>query len=93
MKSSRIDAGRGKVVWDTKVPGDPLGGATVVNDLVCTALLDGTVIALDATRQDRLEVQDGRRHQRLAGRDRRHPLRAGRPNQPAATPRARLPRS
>ena len=36
----------GKVVWDTKVPGDPLGGATVVNDLVFTALLDGTVVAL-----------------------------------------------
>ena len=42
-----IDAANGKVVWDTKVPGDPLGGATVVNDLVFTALLDGTVVALD----------------------------------------------
>ena len=29
------------------MPGDPLGGATVVNDLVLTALLDGTVVALD----------------------------------------------
>jgi outer membrane protein assembly factor BamB len=35
------------VVWDTKVPGDPLGGATVVNDLVLSALLDGTIVALD----------------------------------------------
>lgn len=41
-----IRARTGKVVWDTKVPGDPLGGATVVNDLVFTALLDGTVVAL-----------------------------------------------
>jgi glucose dehydrogenase len=42
-----INAADGKVVWDAKVPGDPLGGATVVNDLVFTALLDGTVVALD----------------------------------------------
>jgi len=41
-----INAANGKVVWDTKVPGDPLGGATVVNDLVFTALLDGSVVAL-----------------------------------------------
>jgi outer membrane protein assembly factor BamB len=42
-----IDAASGAVVWDTKVPGDPLGGATVVNDLVLTALLDGSLVALD----------------------------------------------
>ncbi len=42
-----LDARTGRVQWDTKVPGDPLGGATVVNDLVFTALLDGTVLALD----------------------------------------------
>jgi glucose dehydrogenase len=42
-----INAADGSVVWDTKVPGDPLGGATVVNDLVFTALLDGTVVALE----------------------------------------------
>ena len=47
MRSSPIDARDGHVVWDTTVPGDPLGGATVVNDLVFTALLDGTVVALD----------------------------------------------
>jgi outer membrane protein assembly factor BamB len=41
-----VDAADGHVVWDTPVPGDPLGGATVVNDLVFTALLDGTVVAL-----------------------------------------------
>ena len=42
-----IDAKNGAVRWDTEVPGDPLGGATVVNDFVLTALLDGTVVALD----------------------------------------------
>jgi glucose dehydrogenase len=41
-----IDAANGRVVWDTVVPGDPLGGATVVNDLVFTALLDGTIVGL-----------------------------------------------
>ncbi len=41
-----IDAASGQVRWDTKVPGDPLGAATVVNDLVFTALADGTVVAL-----------------------------------------------
>ena len=29
-----INAATGRVIWDTKVPGDPTGGATVVNDLV-----------------------------------------------------------
>ncbi|HEY3831940.1 MAG TPA: PQQ-binding-like beta-propeller repeat protein [Acidimicrobiia bacterium] len=42
-----IDAANGHVLWDTKVAGDPLGGATVVNDLVFSALLDGTIVALD----------------------------------------------
>ncbi len=42
-----IDASDGTVLWDTKVDGDPLGGVVVVNDLVLTALLDGTVVALD----------------------------------------------
>ncbi len=41
-----IDVASGRVTWDTAVPGDPLGGATVVNDLVFTALTDGTVLAL-----------------------------------------------
>jgi len=44
-----IDAATGRVQWDTKVPGDPLGGATVVNDLVFTALIDGQVVALNRT--------------------------------------------
>lgn len=42
-----VDARTGRVRWATPVPGDPLGGATVVGDLVTTALLDGTVLALD----------------------------------------------
>ena len=41
-----VRASDGTVVWDTNVPGDPLGGTTVVNDLVFTALGDGTVVAL-----------------------------------------------
>ena len=42
-----LDAETGEVRWDTKVPGDPLGGTTVVNDLVFTALLEGQIVALD----------------------------------------------
>lgn len=41
-----VDARDGHVLWSTPVPGDPLGGATVVGNLVWTALLDGTVVAL-----------------------------------------------
>ena len=41
-----IDATTGAVRWATKVPGDPFGGATVVNDLVFIPLLDGQLIAL-----------------------------------------------
>jgi glucose dehydrogenase len=44
-----VDAATGKVRWSTKVPGDPLGGATVVNDLVFTALLGGQLVAIDRT--------------------------------------------
>jgi outer membrane protein assembly factor BamB len=42
-----VDARTGAVRWSRKLPGNPLGGATVVNDLVFTALVDGTVLALD----------------------------------------------
>jgi glucose dehydrogenase len=42
-----IDAGTGRILWDVEVDGDPLGGATVVNDLVLTATLQGTILALD----------------------------------------------
>ncbi len=42
-----IDATTGKHRWDTKVPGDPMGGATVVNDLVLTGTYQGQLVALD----------------------------------------------
>jgi glucose dehydrogenase len=42
-----IDAATGRHRWDTDVPGDPMGGATVVNDLVVTATYQGQLIALD----------------------------------------------
>ncbi len=42
-----LDAKTGAVDWVTKVPGDPFGAATVVNDLVFTALVDGQILALD----------------------------------------------
>ena len=44
---SAVDAGTGEVLWEVDVPGDPLGATTVVNDLVFTVLLDGTILALD----------------------------------------------
>ena len=42
-----VDAKRGKVLWSTEVPGDPLGGVTVVNDLVLTTVVQGQLVALD----------------------------------------------
>jgi glucose dehydrogenase len=42
-----VDARTGHVEWSRALPGNPLGGTTVVNDLVFTALVDGTVLALD----------------------------------------------
>ncbi|HEY7134779.1 MAG TPA: PQQ-binding-like beta-propeller repeat protein [Acidimicrobiia bacterium] len=42
-----IDAATGKVRWDVKVPGDPFGAATVVNDLVLTSNYTGTLFAYD----------------------------------------------
>jgi len=42
-----VDARRGKVLWSTLVPGDPLGGATVVNDLVLTTVVQGQLVAID----------------------------------------------
>jgi outer membrane protein assembly factor BamB len=41
-----VDAVTGELRWSTDLPGNPLGGAAVVGDLVLTALLDGTVVAL-----------------------------------------------
>ena len=42
-----MSARTGQVAWDTKVPGDPTGGVTVVNNLVLTATYQGKVIALN----------------------------------------------
>jgi outer membrane protein assembly factor BamB len=42
-----MSARTGQTVWDTKVPGDPTGGVTIVNDLVLTATYQGTVVALN----------------------------------------------
>jgi outer membrane protein assembly factor BamB len=44
-----LNGANGKVLWDTKVAGDPTGAATVVNDLVLTATDQGTLVALDRT--------------------------------------------
>jgi outer membrane protein assembly factor BamB len=41
-----VDATDGAVLWSTEVPGDPLGGATVVGDLVFTGTFQGTLYAL-----------------------------------------------
>jgi glucose dehydrogenase len=42
-----MSARTGRIAWDTKVPGDPTGGVTVVNDLVLTATYQGEVLALN----------------------------------------------
>ena len=42
-----VDATTGKQLWSTKVPGDPLGGTAVAGGVVLTALVDGTIVALD----------------------------------------------
>jgi outer membrane protein assembly factor BamB len=42
-----MSARTGKVAWDTKAPGDPTGGVTIVNDLVLTATYQGAVVALN----------------------------------------------
>lgn len=44
-----IDARTGKHLWDTKVPGDPTGGVTLVNNLVFTATYQGRILALSAS--------------------------------------------
>lgn len=42
-----IDAATGEIEWKTDVPGDALGGATVVNDLVLTSTFGGLLLAYD----------------------------------------------
>jgi glucose dehydrogenase len=41
-----MSARTGRIAWDTRVPGDPTGGVTVVNNLVLTATYQGEVLAL-----------------------------------------------
>jgi outer membrane protein assembly factor BamB len=53
-----VDARTGKVRWSVDVPGDPLGGATVVNDLVFTATVQGKVLAYDRSNGDRVWETD-----------------------------------
>lgn len=74
-----IGASTGKHRWDTKISGDPLGGATVVNDLVLTGTYQGQVVALDLTTGRNVAIIDvGKRHRRLARCSRRPPPRANR---------------
>jgi hypothetical protein len=42
-----LDAATGKILWDVMVPGDPTGGATVLNDLVLTATVQGNVYGFE----------------------------------------------
>jgi outer membrane protein assembly factor BamB len=42
-----LDAQTGEVVFDVDVPGDSLGAATVVNDLVLTSTFEGLLLAYD----------------------------------------------
>ncbi len=44
-----IDAATGTIDWETDMPGDALGAVTVVNDLLLTSTLDGTLLAYDRT--------------------------------------------
>jgi outer membrane protein assembly factor BamB len=44
-----VDAESGELLWSTEVDGDPLGGATVVGDLVLTATYQGRIYALSRT--------------------------------------------
>ncbi|MGH9920452.1 MAG: PQQ-binding-like beta-propeller repeat protein [Nitrososphaerales archaeon] len=42
-----IDAATGRRLWTTSIPGDPTGGATVVNNLVITATLQGKLVGVN----------------------------------------------
>jgi alcohol dehydrogenase (cytochrome c) len=41
-----VDAATGKLMWSVKVPGDPTGGVTAVNDLLIVPLADGHLLGL-----------------------------------------------
>jgi len=42
-----IDGATGRHLWTTLIPGDPTGGAAVVDDLAITATLEGQVFAVN----------------------------------------------
>jgi outer membrane protein assembly factor BamB len=42
-----IEASSGKIIWETDLPSANIGAATVVNDLVFTGTLEGTLLAFD----------------------------------------------
>lgn len=42
-----VDANTGAIRWSRKVDGDPLGGVTVVDDLLLVPLLEGDLLGLD----------------------------------------------
>ncbi len=66
-----IDSASGRQLWATTLPGDPLGGATVVNDLVFTSVLDGTILALRRSDGKIVwQLQGGGWYQRVARRRR-----------------------
>lgn len=44
---SAVDVASGELLWEVEVPGDPLGGTLVVNDLVFTGTYQGVIYALD----------------------------------------------
>jgi outer membrane protein assembly factor BamB len=47
-----VDASDGTVRWSTEIPGDPLGGATVVGDLVLTGTYQGEIYAVSRASGD-----------------------------------------
>ena len=53
-----VDAATGAILWAVEVPGDPLGATTVVNDVLFTVLLDGTVVALDRADGETVAIFD-----------------------------------
>ena len=87
-----IDAATGDIVWDTDLPGDSFGGATVVNDLVFTSVITGDhPRPRPRDRRDRLGPPGRGRHQRLARCFRRHHPHPRRLRRPRLPPRPQAP--
>jgi alcohol dehydrogenase (cytochrome c) len=49
-----VDEATGKVEWDVNLPASPYGAATLVNDVVFTTTINGTLYAFDARTGKRL---------------------------------------